>query len=146
VFSLSPAVRLFVATEAVDFRKAHDGLCAIIRDHLGADPFSGDVYVFFNRSRNRVKLLIWDGNGFWLHYKRLERGCFEALAATGSDRGKSLRIERAQLALLLEGIDLKSSRMWKHFARSARPGMRTDWRKRGDGASGHSARVGQRTA
>lgn len=146
MFGLSPAVRLFVATEAVDFRKAHDGLCSLIRDHLGADPFSGDVYVFFNRSRNRIKLLVWDGNGFWLHYKRLESGCFESLAGSGSGHGKSLRIERAQLALLLEGIDLESCRMWKHFARSARPGMRTSWRKRGDGASGHTARLGERTA
>ena len=72
--------RVFLATEPVDMRKAHDGLCAIVRDHFQDDPFSGDVFVFLNRRRNRIKLLTWDKDGFWLHYKRLERGRFEALA------------------------------------------------------------------
>ncbi len=68
--------RVFLHREPVDFRKSHDGLCGVIRSGLILDPLSGDLFVFLNRRRNRVKLIQWDGNGLWLHYKRLEKGTF----------------------------------------------------------------------
>jgi transposase len=69
MLSLQSSIRIFVAREAVDFRKAHDGLLAVIRNAFGDDPFDGRLFVFLNRGRNRVKLLQWDRDGFWLHYK-----------------------------------------------------------------------------
>ena len=71
MLSLPASVRIFAAREVVDFRKGFDGLCALVRDGFGDDPFSGHFFLFFNRRRDRVKLLAWDRNGFWLFYKRL---------------------------------------------------------------------------
>ncbi|MEM7518547.1 MAG: IS66 family insertion sequence element accessory protein TnpB, partial [Planctomycetota bacterium] len=99
--------------EAVDFRKAHDGLVAIVREHMREDPLDGSLYLFLNRRRDRVKLLQWDGNGLWMHYKRLEQGTFRAL-----DSGPE--ISRAQLGMLLEGIELKKGKMRSRFADSIR--------------------------
>lgn len=61
-------------TAAVDLRKQHDGLVAIVREQMQRDPFDGSLFVFFNRRRDRIKLLLRDRNGFWLLYKRLEKG------------------------------------------------------------------------
>ena len=76
MLSLGGSHRVFLCRAAVDFRKAHDGLCAVVRDTFQDDPFSGDVFVFHNVAKDRVKLLLWDRNGFWLLYKRLEKGTF----------------------------------------------------------------------
>lgn len=113
MLSLPAQVRIFAATEAVDFRKAHDGLVAIVRDHFRDDPFDGSLFVFFNRRRDRIKLLLWDRNGFWLFYKRLERGSFRSLARSGRKR---FEIDRAELSMLLEGIDLEKGKRRRHFA------------------------------
>lgn len=126
MLSLPAQVRIFAATEAVDFRKAHDGLVAIVRDHFRDDPFDGSVFVFFNKRRDRVKLLLWDANGFWLFYKRLERGNFKDLSRT---RGKRVELQRSDLMMLLEGIDLENGKRRRHFAE----GVRIDGR-RGEGA------------
>lgn len=75
-WNLPSSVRIFVARGAVDFRKEHDGLLAVVRDAFGDDPFDGSLFVLLNRRRDRVKLLQWDRDGFWLHYKRLEQGTF----------------------------------------------------------------------
>ncbi|MFM7298276.1 MAG: IS66 family insertion sequence element accessory protein TnpB, partial [Planctomycetota bacterium] len=91
MLSLSPRVRIFAAVEPVDFRKGFDRLVQVVRDECGEDPFAGDLFCFFNRRRDRVKVLVWDRNGFWLHRKRLERGTFERLAG----RGAKVEIERA---------------------------------------------------
>jgi transposase len=70
MLSLSARLRIFAAAGAVDFRKGLDGLAPIVRDGFGEDPFGGDVFAFFNRRRDLVKLLVWDHNGIWLPYKR----------------------------------------------------------------------------
>lgn len=108
MLSLPASIRIFVSRDAVDFRKAHDGLLAVIRDAFGDDPFDGSLFVFLNRRRDRVKLLQWDRDGFWLHYKRLEQGTFKI-----DVRGDALRCEvnRAQLAMLIEGIDLEKRKI-----------------------------------
>ena len=112
MLSLSPGARVLVSRAAVDFRKSHDGLVAAVREGLGEDPLSGDLFVFFNRRRDRIKVLVWDSNGFWLHYKRLERGTFEALAAGAGARGE---LDRARLSMLLEGGAQKSVRFRRNF-------------------------------
>jgi transposase len=111
MLSLPRSVRIFLARDAVDFRKAFDGLCAIVRDEFEDDPYSGHLFVFFNRRRDRVKILIWDNNGFWLLCKRLERGTFEEFAV----ESRRAEIDRARLLMLLEGIDGKRARIRKHF-------------------------------
>ncbi len=113
MLSLPASIRILVCRDPVDFRKAHDGLVAIVRTHLRSDPLDGSLYLFLNRRRDRVKLLQWDGNGLWLHYKRLERGTFRAL-----DSGSE--ITRAQLGMLLEGIEVKRGKIRSRFADSIR--------------------------
>jgi len=136
VLSLAPAARIFLCREPVDFRKAHDGLVAIIRDHLGEDIFAGGVFVFLNKRSDRIKLIEWDRNGLWLHYKRLEKGTFR-WASPGAQEKVSMT--RAELSMLLEGIDLKAGRMRPHFA----AGLRI--KGRAEGEETH-ALAGERTA
>jgi transposase len=113
MLSLGGSHRVFLSAQPVDFRKAHDGLCARVRDAFGDDPFSGDVFVFHNGARDRIKLLVWERNGFWLLYKRLEQGTFPFDV---EGEGARVEIERAQLAMLLEGMEWKRARKSSHFA------------------------------
>jgi transposase len=76
MLTLPAAVRIYVAAEPVDLRRGFDGLAAAARSVIGADPLSGHLFVFLNRRKNRIKLLVWDRTGFLLLYKRLERGTF----------------------------------------------------------------------
>lgn len=122
MLSLPTSVRVFVARERVDFRKGIDGLYAVVRDHFREDALSGHWYLFFNRRRDRLKILVWDRNGFWLLMKRLEGGTFERVEGT-SDR---IEIDRARLAMLLDGIDTKNTRLRKHFVREIRIHSRDD--------------------
>ena len=108
------SLRIFVATQPVDFRKAHDGLCQVVRGVLGLNPLSGDVFVFTNKRRNRVKLLLWDRNGLWLFYKRCERGTLPWL---NSRTSSNVEIDRARLSMLLDGLDVASARVHPHHVR-----------------------------
>lgn len=121
MLSFPASIRIYLAREPVDFRKAHDGLLAIVRDQFGDDPFDGSVFLFLNRRRDRVKVLHWDRDGFWLHYKRLERGTYQV--PLGSE-GARVSITRPQLAMLLEGIDLERRKVRKPFDARARNGKR----------------------
>lgn len=116
MLSLPTSVRVFVARERVDFRKGIDGLYAVVRDHFREDALSGHLYLFFNKRRDRLKILVWDRNGFWLLMKRLEAGTFERVEGL-SDR---IEIDRARLAMLLDGIDTKNTRVRQHFVREIR--------------------------
>jgi transposase len=104
VLSLPPSVRVFVATQPVDGRKGADSLMVIVRDVFRHDPFGGHLFVFFSKRCDRVRIVYWDRNGFAMWTKRLEKSRFrptfsaEALAANA--------IEYAELALIIEGIDL----------------------------------------
>jgi transposase len=99
----SGAVRVMLATRPVDFRKGMDGLAALVRDAMGADPFSGTVYVFRSKRADRVKLLVWDGSGLVLATKRLEAGQF----CWPKIEDGVVRLSAAQLAALVEGLDWK---------------------------------------
>lgn len=94
-------VRVLIATQPIDFRKGADGLAAIAQYVLGEDPFSGTVIVFRARRGDRVKLLVWDGTGLVLIWKRLERGRFQWPVVSDG----AIRLSAAQLAILLEGLD-----------------------------------------
>lgn len=123
MLSLAPQLRIFVAREAVDFRRGFDGLAAIARDSLGLDPLAGHVFVFLNKRRNRIKLLVWDNNGYWLCYKRLERGTFQSLHAIPREDAR-LELSRSELAALLEGIDLKNLKRSTHYHEHVRMSSR----------------------
>ena len=92
------AVRVMMATRPVDFRKGADGLAALVRETMGANPFSGAVYVFRAKRADRVKLVFWDGTGVVLVAKRLERGRF----LWPSPAGGAVTITPAQLGYLLD--------------------------------------------
>lgn len=121
MLSFPSSIRVFIARQPVDFRKAHDGLVAIIRDQFGDDPFDGSVFVFLNRKRDRVKVLHWDRDGLWLHYKRLEEGRF-ALALDGDD--PRVEVSRPELSMLLDGIDLKKQKIRRPFEAPLRRAVR----------------------
>jgi transposase len=110
MFGLSAATRIHIALDAVDMRRGFNGLYGLVRDHLGEDPLSGHVFLFSNRSRTRVKALVWDGSGLWVCAKRIERGRFywPAAAETGKDKSVILRPE--ELTMLLNGLDLKETK------------------------------------
>lgn len=76
MIQITPHMRILVATEPVDFRKGIDGLAAVCRQKLQADPFSGALFVFTNKSRQALRVLVYDGQGFWLCHKRLSSGRF----------------------------------------------------------------------
>jgi transposase len=94
-------VRVLVATKPVDFRKGAEGLAALVRETMGADPFSGAVYVFRAKRADRIKLIFWDGTGVCLMAKRLEDGEFRWPKAQDG----VMRLTAAQLSALLEGLD-----------------------------------------
>lgn len=102
---LPRAVRIYFATEPVNLRKSFDGLTNEIRHALGYDPLSGHVFVFLNRRRTQVKLIVWTRGGFTIVHKRLERGTF-TFPARVVDGASSMTIDVHELAMLLEGIDV----------------------------------------
>jgi transposase len=123
MLALSSLVRVFVAREPVDFRRGFDSLHALVRDGFGDDPLSGHLFLFFNRARDRLKILTWDRNGFWLLCKRLERGTFERIPFRESVRAR-VELSRVQLSMLLEGVALNSAKTKKHFVSDLRLGAR----------------------
>ena len=94
-------------------RKGFDGLSGLVRDALQKDPLSGDVFIFFNRRRGQVKLLLWERDGFSIYHKRLERGTYELPPPTGPSIQVELRSD--ELMLILQGISLQSVRRRKRF-------------------------------
>ena len=130
VLSLPSRVCVYLAKEVTDMRKSFDGLCALVEHRFHRDPYAGDVFVFVNRRRTYVKLLLWDGNGFWLLAKRLEGGTFERWQPS-PDEETHVEINRAQLLMLLEGVDLKKAEFRRHFSRSVHVD-RCDGRSRKD--------------
>ena len=110
MLQLTPQSRIFLATEPVDFRKGIDGLMRLCREVLAADPFSGWLFVFRNRRQTALRILVYDGQGFWLAHKRLSSGRFRwwpsaatpatTLAAHQLQRGTGWYFERAQIKVL----------------------------------------------
>ena len=96
---------IFLHTRPTDMRKGFDGLSGLVREAFDADPLDGSLFLFVNRRRDRLKILHFDGSGFWLYYKRLEAGTFEVLACDDP----CVEIDTTQLAMLLGGVSLISA-------------------------------------
>lgn len=113
MLTLPSTVRVFLSMQPADMRCGFDGLSARVRSVLDADPMSGHLFVFRNRRRDRIKILLWDRSGYCLWYKRLEKGTFRF----PDERVEGgVEIEAAELSLILEGIDLGQARRrlrWK---------------------------------
>ena len=107
MFGLGPATKIYLGVAAVDMRKGFDGLYGLVRDQLGQDPLSGHLFLFANRTRTRLKALVWDGSGLWVCAKRLEKGRFRWPAASASGGGPSVVMRSEELTLLLNGLDLQ---------------------------------------
>jgi len=102
MIQVTPQMRILVAVDAVDFRKGIDGMAQLCRAVLRSDPFDGTVFVFHNRKRTAIKLLVYDGRGFWLCHKRLSTG---RLRWWPEDVSASSELEAHQLMVLLAGGD-----------------------------------------
>ena len=109
ILNLPPAVRIYLATAPVDMRKAFNGLCACVKHVLERDPLSGHLFVFVNRRADRCKVLWYDGNGYALYYKQLERGRFHLLDEARASEACA-EVRASDLALILQGIDLRGAR------------------------------------
>ena len=116
MFGLGLATKIYIAVESVDMRKGFEGLYGLVRDELGADPLSGHLFLFSNRTRTRLKALVWDGSGLWVCAKRLEKGRFRWPEAEGR---YSVTMRPEELAMLVNGLDLKQTRQRNWYRKSA---------------------------
>ena len=103
MIQITPQMRVLVAVEPADFRRGIDGLAQLCRTELRSDPFSGTVFVFRNRRRTGIRVLVYDGRGFWLCYLRLSRGRLHWWPSSGDARAS--RLEAHELQVLLSGGD-----------------------------------------
>lgn len=113
MFALTAQQSYFLYHQPTDMRKGFNGLSGLVRNELGNNPLSGDVFIFINRRRNRMKLLVWEDSGFVLYYKILEQGTFELPI---NDQRTSGQISWRDLVLILEGVVLSSVRKRKRFS------------------------------
>ncbi len=112
--TLGSTLRYYLWREPVDMRKSFGGLQGVVTNQMGRYALSGEVFIFMNRRRDQVKMLVWDRSGFVIFYKRLEQGRFELPALSGNVRGQTL--PWADLLLILEGVRLGSVRWRKRYA------------------------------
>lgn len=114
MFTLSSSLRYHLYSQPTDMRKSFDGLSGIVRNKLDDNPCSGDVFIFINRSRNKIKLLHWQGIGFILYYKRLEEGTFELFEY--DPQVGSITMNYAQIVMLVDGLSIKNIRKRKLYS------------------------------
>lgn len=114
MLTLPPSVRVFVAVGPTDMRLGMDGLSALARSRLGLDPLSGHLILFRNRRGDRLKILVWDRSGFWVLYKRLEKGTFSWPRSSVEGR---LELRTSDLLLLLSGGDITRPRRTNWYDR-----------------------------
>lgn len=116
--------RIYLCTLPTDMRKGFDTLAALVKDFLGQDPLSGHLFLFVGRARDRLKILYWDVDGFALWYKRLEEGTFRTprmASEAAGPYGQAVELKASELAMLLEGIDLRSLKRTKRFGQAQYP-------------------------
>jgi transposase len=101
--------QVYLACGSTDLRKSIDSLAVLVKESFDLDPFSQSLYVFCNRSRNKLKILQWDHNGFWLHYRRLERGKFN----WPDENTRVVSISYRELRWLLDGLSLRQKQAHK---------------------------------
>lgn len=117
MLSLPTSVRVYLARGATDMRKSIDGLSALTTQVLEQDPFSGHLFVFCNRRRDRIKILYWERSGFWLLHKRLEKGTF-AWPLPANSETKQIELPASDLAALLGGLDLRQAKRRRWYSRT----------------------------
>jgi len=115
MLSIPPTIPIFLYSRPADMRKGFEGLSGIVRQEFDADPLDGSLFLFINRRHDRLKILHFDGTGFWLYYKRLEAGTFEMIAGDGP----YVEIDATQLAMLLGGVSLVSVKRRKRYRRAS---------------------------
>jgi transposase len=106
MFTLSSELKFQLFNQPTDMRKSFDGLSALVQNHLGSSPQNGEVFIFINKTRDKIKLLHWQGGGFVLYYKRLEEGTFE-IPRYGQNVG-SISLGYTQLAMIIDGLSIKN--------------------------------------
>ncbi|MDQ3003095.1 MAG: IS66 family insertion sequence element accessory protein TnpB [Fibrobacterota bacterium] len=111
MLSMPPSVRVFLCLEPTDMRKGIDGLSVLVENRLHKDALSGHLFCFFNKSRDKVKVLFWDTTGFCLYFKRLERGRFHLGNYTDGEP-----ITPVMLQLILEGLELSEAKRHRRFS------------------------------
>ena len=112
MIQVAPQMRILVAIESVDLRKGIDGLAQLCREKLGADPFSGCVFIFRSRRATAIKVLAYDGQGFWMAQKRLSKGRF-VWWPTGKEAARTLQAHQAQLLLAAGNPEAEAAPVWR---------------------------------
>ena len=115
LIQITPQLRILVAIDAVDGRKGIDSLSRLCREKLDADPFSGCLFIFRSRSGRAIRILAYDGQGFWIATKRLSKGRFKWWP-TGSEPAKTLRAHQAQLLLAAGNPDTEAAPVWRRVS------------------------------
>jgi transposase len=118
MLSVSGQVHVFLAVQPTDMRKSFDTLAATVQEVLQQDPLSGHLFVFRSKRGDRVKILYWNTHGYALWYTRLEIGTFRFPTLAAHEHATSLTISAADLAMLLDGVDLTSVRRTKRYRRA----------------------------
>lgn len=115
MIALPPQVRVFLYRLPTDMRKSFHGLVALIESAVQQDPFSGSLFVFLNRQRDRIKILYWGQTGFCIWYQQLQQGTYQLPDEKSLAAQETLEVTRSQLSLILDGIDLSSARQRLRF-------------------------------
>ena len=115
LIQITPQLRILVAVEAIDGRKGIDSIAQLCREKLDADPFSGCLFIFRSRRGTAIKLLAYDGQGFWLATKRLSKGRFKWWPS-GSEPARILRAHQAQLLLAAANPDAEAPPVWRQVS------------------------------
>ena len=108
-------IRVFLYRHPTDMRKSFNGLVAITESQLEQDPCSGDLFVFLNRRRDRIKLLYWGNTGFCIWYQQLQTGTYQLPCHDVPDEQSAVEVTRSQLSMILDGIDLTSAKQRPRF-------------------------------
>ena len=116
MFGLGLATKIYVGVEAIDMRKGFEGLHGLVRDYLGQDPLSGHLFLFTNKTKTRLKALVWDGSGLWVCAKRLEKGRFRWPEA---DNVRNVTMRAEELAMLVNGLDWKQTKPRAWYRKNA---------------------------
>jgi transposase len=119
MFTLSSGLRFHLYNQPTDMRKSFNSLSGIVRNELDEDPCSGDVYIFINKTRDKVKLLHWQGIGFTLYYRRLEEGTFNV--PRYDQQVGSINLSYTQLVMLVDGLSVKNIPKRKLFSMPPKP-------------------------
>jgi transposase len=110
MFPISSQVRIYLARDPVDMRKSFHGLTSLTESVLKKDPLSGQLFVFINRRRDRIKVLYWGGTGFCIWYQQLEKGTYQLPRIATAHSEDGIELTASQLSMILDGIDLSSVR------------------------------------